>query len=156
MRWRFRHGEDITKWRHSPLSQQPRFAVPSATSFDPQYQRDPLTTDMNFKISFTFSNRRFHVPWVTVTRGDGRFLEKLDFTIWFSGNDIVDISWHEYYDEAPSLSVPDAVFVSYKWKEEGCIDRERGLHLVFFTGGVLLLFSLLCAPFPLSKEEDLS
>ena len=41
--------------------------------------------------SFSFSDSRFVIPWITVSDGTGHYLHIVEFTFIFSGNDIVKV-----------------------------------------------------------------
>jgi len=93
---------------------------------------------------FSFDHEKFITPFITISNGQGTFLEFLEFTFVFSGDDIVELKWRTHYNDADERrgKAPTDFEVEFRWEAHEEMDIDFTLAAFFFLS-FLLAFSML-------------
>jgi len=93
--------------------------------------------DTELKISFSFDNDRFITPFFVITDGNSLFLEYLEFTFVFSGDNIVDVTWNTHYNDHDFKMIPNEIILSYRWEEYSGKDITMSISFLLFSNLIL-------------------
>ncbi|EGC33673.1 hypothetical protein DICPUDRAFT_80560 [Dictyostelium purpureum] len=95
-----------------------------------------LLPNILYKILFSFDNDRFKTTWITVSDGNGKFLNHIDFTFIYSNDKIIDLKYNlDYNDEAVHHGKKQSDFyINYRWEEIRDKDLSSGLFVLFTVG----------------------
>ena len=135
------HQSWKTEWTDVLHKHQPRFAHDSVVTLTPSFRAKGYNTDSPFKLSFSFSNSRFMIPWVTVSDGSGHFLHIIEFTFIFAGNDIVKVTTATQYHEVKGVK-PEHIYLVYRWQEHRAQNSHLALNSLFTAGFVVSILLL--------------
>lgn len=130
------HGV-TTGWNDMIRKSLPRFGTNTMTNIIPEFQKETLATDTEFKLKFTFSERRFLLPWIEIANGKGIFANTIVFQIQYMGNDIRNVRVE--VENYPSLldAPPSRIKIKYAWHEIPTTDEEMGLRVIFVSSLIL-------------------
>lgn len=97
-------------------------------------------------------------PVLLLSDGLGTYLELIEFTFVYSGDDIVDLDWKTHCmisqplklmmgldnteDPKPTKIAPESIRMIYTWKEENGRDETLGIAFLFCSGLALALISI--------------
>eukprot|EP00824_Muranothrix_gubernata_P015238 TRINITY_DN3163_c0_g1_i1.p1 TRINITY_DN3163_c0_g1~~TRINITY_DN3163_c0_g1_i1.p1 ORF type:complete len:303 (+),score=49.42 TRINITY_DN3163_c0_g1_i1:74-982(+) len=129
-----------TNWSDVLGKHCPRFATDRHVTL-PALAAQELKEHEDFKVSFSFASDRFVTPWLTVVDSTGRSLNFIQFTFFYSGNELKDVKWFLDYndDEEHQGKKPKEVFLYYNWKEVVERDSRTGMNTLFLSGLLLTM-----------------
>ena len=155
-----------TEWHEVRHSQQPRFDEDATVVLElPAHKSRSALADL--RLSFSFSESRFVVPYQTVFRHAER-LDLLQLTFYHRGGDIVRVAHDaEYVADAghgalgPAGAVPldrppPRVLLRYHWRALPDVDADAGLHFLVAACSVLSLLLMFAVFLDPKLDDDLS
>ena len=138
---RTEQGEWRTKWSPAGSFMSPRFGQNSTIHLTPEFQRHSYSKDIVFKVSFSFSDNRFIVPWITIADGKGHYARAIVLEFFASGNDVTGIRLRTV--DRIAGEPPRKITVTYAWKLQATVDAEKGLSAVLLFGFSVTMATLI-------------
>lgn len=91
-----------------------------------------------YKIAFSVAGGRFITPWITISDGAGTYLQFIEFTFIYAGEELVEMKWKtDYNTDEHGSKIPEALYLHYNWQELKEKDIFAGLSVLFIGGFVL-------------------
>jgi len=126
-----------TEWTEVLGKYCPRYTIRRTANVQlkPDDLSGPTRLDEELKMMFSFDRERFMTPFLTISDGAGTYLEYLEFTFIYSGDDILDFKWRTHYngDDFDKSKIPSTMSIEFKWEEYEQLDINFSLaaFLVF-------------------------
>lgn len=156
----YRHGEIVpmlqrvqykgyrTKWSEMLGDNSPRFGMEHTVALNPVGQVVKSSElDDQFKISFSFDHDKHLIPWLTVTDGQGQFLNFVHITFVHSGNYLTNIKWQTEYHEEARGQRPEHVYIRYRWEGYVETDSTLGFNVLAVIGVTMCWSGMLIVMF---------
>mmetsp|Transcript_11920 Transcript_11920/g.14410 ORF Transcript_11920/g.14410 Transcript_11920/m.14410 type:complete len:233 (-) Transcript_11920:9-707(-) len=160
---RTQHNGWRTPWTEVSRSEMPQFREDSVLRLQPPiHPETALEPSEPFKISLSYSDSIFVVPWVATLHpaedGIQSSLNYLKVSLFFSGTDILQVKWKGKYknkkegDTLFNRTKSPEVMIQYEWIEVVEHDVEAGL-IIMFSISLLAAFGAL---FTLCSRETIT
>jgi len=109
--------------------------------------KEPLKIARDLRLAFSFDHERLITPYFTIINSGGTFLESLELTFVYSGDDIVELNWKNHYSDDEGHdhvgTHPTTLTINFLWQEFDEIDSSMGMSVFLFTGFSMGLFMLI-------------
>ena len=143
---RVQHSGQRTEWSEVPHRIAPRFGVDRTVLLEALPADHPDTEP--YKVSLALLGLEFTTPWITLSDGSGRYLERLDLRLTSSGDTLSAMSYTEEHVEAGGEFAPPLhISLHYTWGVADEHDLGAALTLLFVvaTAAVGALVAFTCA-----------